>query len=242
MLKKIENDFDVYKSVYLDILPKFADEETDNKARILLENSLYLSAFTTFENFLKELIKNYIENIADTGITFFQLTDGFAESYFISQEKRISSIFGNSDEKRKRAFSSYFKSIKATLEKKQLNSLIKFEFLHKNKLDGYYKDLFELMLGDRNFLSTIKLTEIKADFEGLLDVEGDAFTFLVEYTDKIRNSIAHENEKFQIEGFFSFEKVVDAFYIIISKMIEKYEEHTGFRFEIKADNILDELI
>lgn len=242
MLNIIENDFDVYKSVYLDILPKFADKEVDKKARVLLENSLYLSVFTTFENFLKELIKNYVENISETGITFFQLTDGFAETYFISQERRISSIFDESDEKRKRAFSSYFKSIKGNLEKKQLNSLIKFEFLHKSKLDGYYKDLFELMLGDRDFLSNVKLTESKADFEGLLDVKGDAFTFLVEYTDKVRNSIAHENEKFQIEGFHSFEKVVDAFLAIISKIIQKYEAHTGFKFELKADNLLDEFI
>jgi len=162
------------------------------------------------------------------------------EGFFFLRKKRINAIFKFTGEKRKKAFESYFEQLKEKIPRKELESHIRFEFLHKNELEGYYKDLFELMLGDKDFLLNLKVKENSDDFEGLLQVEGNAFSFLVEYTDKIRNNITHENEKFYIEGFESFEKVTNVFYFIMEQIVKKYEIHTGFSFNVKDKNILED--
>ena len=71
------------------------------------------------------------------------------------------------------------------------------------------------------------------DFGGLLNkqIQSNAATFLYEYTDKIRNNIAHENEKFKIGEYSSFDDIVDAFYTIIVTINEKYRNNTGFDLE-----------
>uniref|UniRef100_UPI0015E15D09 hypothetical protein n=1 Tax=Campylobacter concisus TaxID=199 RepID=UPI0015E15D09 len=60
------------------------------------------------------------------------------------------------------------------------------------------------------------------------------------YTDKIRNNIAHVNEKFKVGEYSSFEDIVDAFYYIIVEINKKYKTNTGFDLEEKVRvNILD---
>lgn len=51
----ILNTYDEYKNVYDNSL-----DSLNGNAKILLENSLYLSIFTTFELFLKDIIDIYI--------------------------------------------------------------------------------------------------------------------------------------------------------------------------------------
>lgn len=51
----ILNTYDEYKNVYNNSL-----DSLEGNAKILLENSLYLSIFTTFELFLKDIIDIYI--------------------------------------------------------------------------------------------------------------------------------------------------------------------------------------
>ena len=64
---------------------------------------------------------------------------------------------------------------------------------------------------------------------------------LYEYTDKIRNNIAHENEKFKIGEYSSFDDIVDAFYCIIVKIDEEYRNNTGFDLEEEIKiNMLDD--
>lgn len=240
MITKIKENYDAYKQIYTTVLPTFGKSEVDKQARILLENSLYLSVFTTFESFIKDIIENYIDNIteSETGLTYTHLTEGFARAIFLSEEKRINYIFSASENKQTESFRSYFNLIKNKLSRKQIETHVRFEFLHKNKLNSYYKDLFELLAGDKDLLLNLKITENSNDFDGLLDVKGDALTFLSEYTDKIRNSIAHQNQEFFIDGFDSFEKIVDSFFLIIETIVEKYEKHTNFKFEKRDKNII----
>ena len=64
-------------------------------------------------------------------------------------------------------------------------------------------------------------------------IQSNAATFLCEYTDKIRNNIAHENEKFKIGEYSSFDDIADAFYAIIVEIDKKYKSNTGFNLEEK---------
>lgn len=238
MLSQIKEKYTGYNNIFNSI--ESLDEIDHPNAKILLENSLYLSVFTIFENFLKNLIENYLDNVCKKGIKFTDLSSGFACSIFVSKEKRIKHIFETTGDKKTEAFNSYFELIKNDLTKEDLHNYIHFEFLHESKLNGYYKDLFEQIIGEREFLTNLKLKEEFNDFDGLIDIQGDAFTFLREYTMNVRNNIAHENQAFKIEGFSSFQKVTDAFLFIIESIVHKYEIYNGFPFEIDEKNILDE--
>lgn len=242
MISKIEETYNSYIDIYERILPTLTTND-DLKAKILLENSLYLSVFTIFESFLKDLINNYVDNIQNKGISFSELTEGFAQSIFLSHEKRIMNIFTVDKDKSKTAFSSYFKLMNENLPKEILRNHIKFEFLHESKLNTYYKNLFLEILGDSEFLSKICLTEDEEDYGGLLDKEisSDANKFLSEYTNKVRNNIAHENDRFSIGDYASFRFVVNAFTKIIKEMAKSYEQKTGFKLEDNlGTNLLDE--
>ncbi len=59
----ILNTYDEYKNVYNNSL-----DSLNGNAKILLENSLYLSIFTTFELFLKDIIDNGIRINADVSV------------------------------------------------------------------------------------------------------------------------------------------------------------------------------
>lgn len=242
MLSEIQEKYQSYKNIYNQVLPMLEEKGNSEIARGLLENSLYLSVFTTFENYLKELIRNYNYNKAKQGVRFTELSERIAHSIFSEKEKQIKYIFEDKNKKKNDSFDAYFRSLKETIDINILEKHIRFEFLHKDKLNGYYKDLFQEILGDNNFLNNLILTQKSEDFGGLLDTEiqSDAATFLYEYTDKIRNNIAHENEKFKIGDISSFEEVVNTFEYIIVEITKKYKSNTGFDLEEDAKyNMLD---
>lgn len=239
MISEIKENYRKYNEIYNEMC---SGKKGDDLYKILLENSLYLSVFTTFEEFLKELIENYINNVDKQGIKFSDLSEGIALSYFLLLEKRIQSIFETSNvEKQKKAFNSYFSVIGKKLNKQELQKHIHFEFLHENKLNGYYRDLFEQLFNNRNFLDELKLKENIDGYEDLdvISVGEDANTFLKEYTSKIRNNIAHQNQKFVIKGY-TFKTVTEIFLFIIESMISAYEKNTGFQFILEEKNILDD--
>ncbi len=243
MLDKIKKDYEAYKEIYKIILPTLTNTDTQTRAKYLLENSLYLSVFTTFEQFLKNVIDHYIYHSVRKGIKFTDLSEGFAHSIFLARKKQIKHILDTTGNRSKNAFKGYFNLLKSNLPKETLKNHIHFEFPHEKKLNSYYKDLFQEILGDDNFLSNLKLSQTVADFtDGLLTqkLEEDAFTFLCNYITKIRNNIAHKNEDYIVEESSSFNKVVDTFYEIISKIAERYRTKTGFILtDTIEDNILD---
>lgn len=238
MLSQIKEKYKIYNEIFYNL--DSLDLSNNLTAKILLENSLYLSVFTVFENFLKDLIQHYLDNISEKGIKFVQLSNGFACAIFLGHEKRINNIFNTTEENQLKAFKSYFQIIQNNLSKQDLAKYIHFEFLHESKLTGYYKDLFEQIIGEREFLTNLKLKEEFNDFNGLINIEGDAFTFLREYTMNVRNNIAHENQIFKVDGFVSFDKVTDTFLFIMTELIKKYEKYNNFIFEENSKNILNE--
>ena len=243
MLSEIQKKYQSYKYIYDKILPTLEEKDNSEIARALLENSLYLSVFTTFENYLKELIHNYNYNKAKQGVRFTELSKRIAHSIFSEKEKQIKYIFEDKNKNKKTSFDTYFLTLKEPIDSNTLEKHIRFEFLHKDKLNSYYEDLFQEILGDSDFLSNLVLTQKSENFGGLLDTEiqGDAATFLYEYTDKIRNNIAHENEKFKIGEYSSFDDIADAFYSIIVKIDEQYRNNTGFNLEEEIKiNMLDD--
>jgi len=233
MLPEIQKKYQSYKDIYDQVLPILKAKGNSEIARGLLENSLYLSVFTTFENYLKELIRNYNYNKSKKGVRFTELSERIAHSIFSEKERHIKYIFDDKNKNKKESFDAYFHSLKETIDRNILEKHIRFEFLHKDKLNGYYKDLFQEILGDSDFLNDLILTQKSEDFGGLLDTEiqSDAATFLYEYTDKIRNNIAHENEKFKIGDISSFKEVVNTFEYIIIEINKKYKNNTGFDLE-----------
>lgn len=240
ILEEIEENFTYYKNIYHDILPNL--EKTNSQAKILLENSLYLSAFTIFEDFLKVLIDNYIDNKIKKKTTYLDLSEEIGRNIFLKQQKRIDRIFNNNDSESKEAFKAYFKILKEPLSKEILSEHIHFEFLHKNKLNGYYKILFNELLGKPNFLNDLKILIKKNEVSEVKhEVSTDAFTFLTDYTENIRNNIAHKNSIFKIEEeHLNFNVIIDSFYEIISKIKVQYEKHNNFELtRCVQDNILD---
>ena len=63
MLSEIEEQYKVYNRIF-DNLNNIGGSN-DKIIQNLLKNSLYLSVFTVFENFLKVLINDYLENNED---------------------------------------------------------------------------------------------------------------------------------------------------------------------------------
>ena len=65
MLSEIHEKYQLYKEIYEKELKKIVQKTSNLEiVRSLLENSLYLSVFTIFESYLKELINNYNYNKA----------------------------------------------------------------------------------------------------------------------------------------------------------------------------------
>ena len=195
-----------------------------------------------FEDFLKVLIDNYIDNKIKKKTTYLDLSEEIGRNIFLKQQKRIDRIFNNNDSESKEAFKAYFKILKEPLSKEILSEHIHFEFLHKNKLNGYYKILFNELLGKPNFLNDLKILIRKNEVSEVKhEVSTDAFTFLTDYTENIRNNIAHKNSIFKIEEeHLNFNVIIDSFYEIISKIKVQYEEHNNFELtRCVQDNILD---
>lgn len=238
----ILNTYDEYKNVYNNSL-----DSLNGNAKILLENSLYLSIFTTFELFLKDIIDIYIRKALTDGICFSNLVDSFAIEYLKNRERQFDNFFKNQNQNQ---ILSSFTNIKSLLEgnlsEEDLRIYVRFEFLHKKKLDKYYPALMEQILGIRNFLESVEIEFPDTDSDTLgveLREVKNAKHFLSIYTEKIRNSIAHENSQFSV-GSISFEKCVESFKEITNKIYDQFISYNELQdterlSDIMRDNILD---
>ncbi|MDY4345799.1 HEPN domain-containing protein [Streptococcus sp. BJSWXB6CM1] len=233
----ILNTYDEYKNVYNNSLGSL-----EGNAKILLENSLYLSIFTTFELFLKDIIDIYIRKALADEICFSKLVDSFAIEYLKNKERQFDNFFKDQN-------LDSFNNIKSLLEnklsEKDLRIYVRFEFLHKKKLDKYYPALMEQILGIRNFLESVDIEFPDTD-SATLGVElrevKNAKEFLSIYTEKIRNSIAHENSHFSV-GNISFDKCVESFKDITNKIYDQFISYNDLQdterlSDIMRDNIL----
>ncbi len=231
------NTYDEYKNVYNNSLGSL-----EGNAKILLENSLYLSIFTTFELFLKDIIDIYIRKALADEICFSELVDSFAIEYLKNKERQFDNFFKDQN-------LDSFNNIKSLLEnklsEKDLRIYVRFEFLHKKKLDKYYPALMEQILGIRNFLESVDIEFPDTD-SATLGVElrevKNAKEFLSIYTEKIRNSIAHENSHFSV-GNISFDKCVESFKDITNKIYDQFISYNDLQdterlSDIMRDNIL----
>lgn len=238
----ILNTYDEYKNVYNNSLGSL-----DGNAKILLENSLYLSIFTTFELFLKDIIDIYIRKALADGICFSNLVDFFAIEYLKKRERQFDNFFKNQNQNQ---ILSSFTNIKSLLEgnlnEEDLRTYVRFEFLHKKKLDKYYPALMEQILGIENFLESVEIEFPDTDSDSLgveLREVKNAKDFLSIYTEKIRNSIAHENSQFSV-GNTSFEKCVESFKEITTKIYDQFISYNELQnpdrlLSLMRENILE---
>ncbi|HFI0831842.1 TPA: hypothetical protein ACGOYI_001610, partial [Streptococcus suis] len=122
---------------------------------------------------------------------------------------------------------------------------IKFEFLHKNKLENHYPALFEQILGERSFLDNLSLEFQTEDLPNLeFKSVQNAKDFIYFYTDKIRNNIAHQNSTFSVGGD-SFEDCVKHFKVITLKIFNKFVEYNELYTADDLDlrqNIIDSVL
>ena len=239
MYNVIKERFDAYKKIHDDILPCINHESETEKAKVLSENSLYLSVFTTFEWFLRSLIDSYLTNITQGGICFIDLSEGIAKNIFLSHEPHINSVFHKKSDKQKKAFNSFYSKIKENYSKSDLEPFIHFEFLHKSKLDGYYKDVFEQILGDPDFLDNL-MVEVTIDDAGVTrKIRESASKFLSDFTEQVRNNIAHENSEFRMPEQYSFDSVIERFLQIVKNFEDSYETYTKFEITKTSNNLLE---
>lgn len=236
----ILNTYDEYKNVYNNSLGSL-----DGNAKILLENSLYLSIFTTFELFLKNIIDIYIRKALADGICFSNLVDFFAIEYLKKRERQFDNFFKNQDQNQ---ILSSFTNIKSLLEgnlnEEDLRTYVRFEFLHKKKLDKYYPALMEQILGIENFLESVEIEFPDTDSDTLcveLREVKNAKDFLSIYTEKIRNSIAHENSQFSV-GNTSFEKCVESFKEITTKIYDQFISYNKLQNPERLSSLMRENI
>lgn len=240
MYSDIEEKFLVYKEIYNQIIPSISENSQKKKAQTLLVNSLYLSVFTTFEWFIRTLIDDYVIKVSERGICFNDLSAGIAKYVFLGYEKRIIDLFNRSSDNQSDAFRSYYKSLKNNFTVNQLRGYIRFEFFHENKLNGYYKDLFEQVLGNREFLTELMINPCDDNLSPILETRQSASQFLIEFTGKVRNNIAHENSEFVLsDDDYDFNSVIYRFLQIVKGIEDAYIDHTGFEISLPKENLLD---
>ena len=161
---------------------------------------------------------------------------------FLSHEKRISDLFNKTPDNQIGAFNSYYNTLKSNFTVNQLKGYIRFEFFHESKLNGYYKDVFEQVLGDRDFLNNLMINTGIDSLSSSLETRQrqNALQFLIDFTDKVRNNIAHENSEFILsDDEYGFDSVVSRFLQIIKSIEETYMLHTGFEISLPQENLLD---
>lgn len=238
MLNRIRANYNNYISIYENIIPNISD----NTARRFLENSLYLSIFTSFEFFIKHMINDYVNKITEQGIKYIELKDEIARKYMLENERKnqILNIYKENESQSKRSFDAYFRMLQEPLSKQDLSKYIRFEFFHESKLNTHYKMIFSQILGASDFLKEIRVTKNEPDNIIEQTIHTDGFTFISNYCKEIRNNIAHNNDNYAIDSEFSFIDAVNAFQHIMDEMKNKYEAYTGFSLsESSSENILD---
>lgn len=229
ILDTIKKNYEDYIRIYNKELQNL--EET---AKRLLENSLYLSVFTSFEEFIKGIINDYITKRCQENIRYTDLDEEIAIQFMLEKENR--SRFNNiySDNKREsiRAFNAYFEKIKNPLSQEELSKYIKFKFFHKDVLDKHYNVLFKQILGDGEFLRNIKITTTSKD-EIHQEINIDGLTFIADFCDKVRNNIAHKNNSHTISEY-SLQETIRGFEYIMEQIYNRYRNHTGFDLSTPA--------
>lgn len=108
MLSEINEKYKSYKEIHNKVLPILNGDKSSELAKDLLENSLYLSVFKTFENFLKNLIKHYIYNKEKAGVRFIDLSERIAHSLFSSKSSQIKFIFNDKNKAKTNLLMHFF--------------------------------------------------------------------------------------------------------------------------------------
>lgn len=238
----IEEKFKYYKNIHENTLKNL--DEKDNLAKILLERSLFLSVFIEFETFLKKIIDNYVHNIIEDKKRYIDLEDDFLLMKMKNEHHHILKILNDDSNKELESFQSFKKKLTANITPKEIKQYIRFEFLHKEKLDNYYPKLFQEIFGKRDILKEIDIEKefTTIDLEEKIN-DNNAEEFIVWYTQEIRNKIAHENnlEEFSTK-YGDFNKILENFNKIIKELKSAYFNHTGYLLVEIKENIIDEFM
>lgn len=236
MLSRIKDSYQNYIDIYENVLPTIKNDT----AKRFLENSLYLSVFTSFEYFIKQMIDDYVNKKQDS-IRYIDLNESLARIFMLESERKfqVNNIYDQNEERSRRFFKAYFKKIKDPLTKQDLSRHIKFEFFHESKLNSHYKVIFEQILGVPTFLEKIKIVKNNIDNGIEYREEIDGFTFISNYCKDIRNNIAHSNDNYSISSI-TFQDVIIAFEHIMEEINREYERYNGFPLStVVRENILD---
>lgn len=200
--------FKLYEEVFENEIPRLVD----NKARVLLENSLYLSVFTAFEDFLKQMIDSYIFQNTNK-LKCEELVPKIASCIFFSQKRNFENV---------EVFRKFCEYVNEPLKEETLRIKIHFKYLHADVLDDHYNSLFEQILGMPFYLNKLTLHNKRITDPSLCVVENTkAIKFLRDFTSRVRNNIAHSNDMFVVTGY-SFKNVTDAFLQIMIDIESEY--------------------
>ena len=121
MLDQIKENYSDYINIYNNILPSISD----NTAKRFLENSLYLSIFTSFEFFIKHMINDYVNKITRSGIKYIDLESEIARKYMLEngRKNQILNIYKENEEQSKRSFNAYLMPILKCYKNHFLNKI-----------------------------------------------------------------------------------------------------------------------
>lgn len=230
VIQDIHDKFQLYLDIYNNEYETLSDE-----SRILLENSIYLSIFTIFEDFLKLTIDNFIL-IKKDSINFSDINNKIGEEIMFGLEGRLL--------RKKNDFDSLINTMNKPLSENSLKKVYKFKFLHKGVVEEHYNLLFEDIIGDEFYFNRLKLVldEKSEDLENRQTIR--ASKFLENFTLNIRNSIAHQNHRFKrTVNDYSIETTTYLFLQIIEEISEKFllKNNVELKFyeEHEARNLLE---
>lgn len=215
VIKEIENKFNEYISIY-----KNESIILSEDGKTLLENSIYLSIFTAFENFLKLTIESFIIEKKDNLLAENIKSD-------ISEEI----IFGNKGTtiKNRSNFENISILINNPLKEGKLRNAYKFKFLHDDAIEKYYNKIFHDILGISYYFNKLTLENKNSSIPNLETIETiHANKFLSDFTKNIRNSIAHQNHIFKTKiSDYSIPETCDFFLQIIRDISIKFFQHNN---------------
>lgn len=113
MLSRIKDSYQNYIDIYENVLPTIKNDT----AKRFLENSLYLSVFTSFEYFIKQMIDDYVNKKQDS-IRYIDLNESLARIFMLESERKfqVNNIYDQNEERSRRSFKAYFKKIKESID------------------------------------------------------------------------------------------------------------------------------
>lgn len=84
------------------------------------------------------------------------------------------------------------------------------------------------------------ITTCDDNLNPILETRQSASQFLVEFTGKVRNNIAHENSEFVLsDDDYDFNSVIYRFLQIVKGIEDAYINYTGFEISLPKENLLD---